>query len=152
MLGIALRAVYDLFRIRRRLMGEDRFPLLRGAEDLIYWAFSGGAFFTLLYRYNNGIVRGYLYLAIGAGMLLYHFGPSDPLVDGLCQGLKAIRKQYLFFLKNPIKKRIKGLQKNIKSFMINVKNGIRIRKKKRGEKAADGKRKTKKKTSETGSH
>lgn len=138
LLGIALRALYDLCLIRRSFYRQGRrHLLLDGAEDLIYWLFCGVAIFTLMFHYNNGIPRGFLYLAIAAGMLLYHFGPSAYVVAGIHRILAFVGKILHKFIKKPLFHVGKRLQNHIKSIKIR-------RSEKRKERAAGEEKKKKK--------
>ena len=63
-------ALYDLIRIFRRVVPHGVWPV--ALEDLCYWVGTALLIFQLLYRENDGAVRGYALLAVGVGMLVYH--------------------------------------------------------------------------------
>lgn len=145
--GIALRAVYDFFLIRRSFCdpGTERL-LLDSAEDLIYWIFCGTVVFTVLYHYNSGIPRGYLYLAVGGGMLLYHFGPSSYVVRAVHRICLTLKKIFERRIKKPLQIAGKHLQKHVKSITIKAEKSLReaSRSRKKRASAAGTKRNTKK--------
>lgn len=78
--GIGMLFVYDLFRIFRRVAKHG--TLWIAIEDMFFWV--GGAFwlFRLMYRENDGIVRGFVILGVFLGMLLYNLGCSRWVVRG----------------------------------------------------------------------
>ena len=93
LLGMALRSVYDVFRVRRRISRRTRgWRLYEAAEDIFYWMMCGVVFFAVLLEINEGILRGFLYAALAGGMLLWHFGPSDLVVVFVCKIPKKLQK------------------------------------------------------------
>lgn len=68
-MGAGLMAVYDLLRLFRLAVPHKWF--VTGAEDLLYWIFSGFATFYLLYRENDGVLRIYVICGILFSMILY---------------------------------------------------------------------------------
>ena len=69
-LGAALMLLYDVIRICRRIL--PRGIILVSIEDVIYWIVFGVAVFILLYRENDGAVRGFIVGGIAAGLFLYY--------------------------------------------------------------------------------
>ena len=70
LLGAALMLLYDMIRICRRIF--PRGIILVSIEDVIYWIVFGVAVFILLYRENDGAVRGFIVGGIAAGLFLYY--------------------------------------------------------------------------------
>ncbi len=68
--GALILAVYDLLRIFRRVVSHGTVGI--ALEDMLYWILTAFLVFALLYRENDGAVRGYALIAVGLGMLLYH--------------------------------------------------------------------------------
>lgn len=60
---------YDCFRVLRRLIPHNSVAI--AIQDLFFWIVTGFSIFALLYRYNNGSIRGYCILGMGLGMLFY---------------------------------------------------------------------------------
>ena len=56
-------ALYDLIRIFRRVVPHGVWPV--ALEDLCDWVGTALLIFQLLYRENDGAVRGYALLAVG---------------------------------------------------------------------------------------
>ena len=70
LLGAALMLLYAVIRICRRIL--PRGIILVSIEDVIYWIVFGVAVFILLYRENDGAVRGFIVGGIAAGLFLYY--------------------------------------------------------------------------------
>lgn len=68
--GAILFLLYDVFRIFRRLFAHGN--ILIAVEDFIYWMICTGVVFLLLYRENDGMVRGVAFGGILLGMLFYY--------------------------------------------------------------------------------
>ena len=143
LLGIVLRALYDLCLIRRALFRtKGKRPLTAAAEDLMYWLFCGVVVFALMFRHNSGVPRAFLYLAVAAGMVLYHFGPSGYVVAGVSRALRRIGRFLHSRIIKPLMRFGKRLQNRLKSITIK-------RNQNRKEQTA-GEKKKKKKTSRRG--
>ena len=69
LLGIAAGFCYDLLRVWRRFQKQSLF--LVSLQDFIYWFLLGFAGFRLIYGYNAGTLRLFVFLGIGLGALLY---------------------------------------------------------------------------------
>lgn len=69
--GIIAAFIYDLFRIRRRVIRAC--ALLVHVEDLLYWMLAAVLFFITAYYSNDGEIRGYMFVGAGIGAVLYAF-------------------------------------------------------------------------------
>lgn len=69
LIGAALFLLYDFLRIFRRIIPHG--SLWIGVEDIIYWLIYTGVVFVMLYRENDGMVRGFAIGGLAFGMLLY---------------------------------------------------------------------------------
>lgn len=67
--GAGLMVVYDVLRIFRMVIKHK--PVFTGIEDMAYWIYASLVSFSLLYRQNDGGLRGYVIVGIFTGMLLY---------------------------------------------------------------------------------
>ena len=68
--GVFILVLYDLLRIFRRVLPHGVWAI--ALEDVLYWIATALLIFQLLYRENDGAVRGYALLAVASGMVLYH--------------------------------------------------------------------------------
>lgn len=116
--GMALVAMYDVFRILRRIIPHRYF--LIGLEDFIYWIVAACLVFRMIFQYNNGTIRIPGMIILFLGMFLYHYFISNPFV-------RFINKKIIL----PVKKFVGGLFRGLKKFANKVKMRIEIKRKKR---------------------
>ena len=129
LIGGALFLLYDIFRIFRRVVPHGNFWI--GVEDFFYWLCCTAVVFVMLYRENDGMVRGFSIGGIMIGMLLYYFLLSrfviriNVMVFGTVFGLlgKIFGTILLPFRKHG-KKIIHFLRKRLKKVCRAVKIGL----------------------------
>lgn len=128
-LGAALTACYDLLRIFRRVVRHGTIAI--AVEDFSYWLAVTGVFSLVLYQENDGMVRGFAFLGILVGMLLYHGLCSRYVVRFFSWGLNRLKKGIrttLHFLFSPMAKVLKkvgrALKKQLKKIWKTVKIGL----------------------------
>lgn len=76
--GMGYMMVYDVLRILRGLTPHGAF--LISIEDVVYWMFCSLSSFTILYRQNDGTLRGFAIAGVVLGMLAYNHFISRYLV------------------------------------------------------------------------
>lgn len=97
LLGVLMGVFFDFYRetrrkVRLKKLGTDIF-------DFLVWVFFAGlAFGTLLYV-NNGEVRGFTFLGIFLGLLVYFGFFSRPAVKGIRLTVHAGSKVFSFLWK-----------------------------------------------------
>lgn len=104
LLGAALMLLYDVIRICRRIL--PRGIILVSIEDVIYWIVFGVAVFILLYRENDGAVRGFIVGGIAVGLFLYY------------QLLGRWLMKWMGVLIRSLKKRLKKAMEKVKIKLI----------------------------------
>ncbi|WP_273479667.1 spore cortex biosynthesis protein YabQ [Acetivibrio straminisolvens] len=67
--GMIVAFIYDIFRVRRKAIKSSN--LIVYFEDFIYWIIVALILFAIIYRSNEGELRGYLILGIANGIVLY---------------------------------------------------------------------------------
>lgn len=97
--GILLLA-YDMLRILRRLIPHDGFFI--AVEDFFFWVIASLFIFAMIYRVNDGVIRGFSALGVVLGGVLYHYSISDLLVRGISALFHLIIK-FLKILLTPLK-------------------------------------------------
>lgn len=90
--GLVLLA-YDFLRIIRRLIKHG--ILLLAVEDIIFWIAAGIFIFAMIYRQNNGIIRGFAVMGMSAGMLLYNRLVRDRLVNIIVKLIRLLIKPFV---------------------------------------------------------
>ena len=91
-LGLWLMACYDLIRISRILI--SRWPWLGGLEDFFYWIYVSLSVFALLYRLNDGVLRGWAVGCVFLGMIFYDRIVSRNLMKALKKAVDGIKINY----------------------------------------------------------
>lgn len=125
--GAGILLIYDAIRIFRRVVPHGVFAV--ALEDVLYWAGTALLVFELLYRENDGAVRGYALFAVAAGMLIYHQTVSGWLVRHIagvlnwCLGiflkpLKAVWKKIVQVCRVAVRFYKKKLKKGLKEFIM----------------------------------
>jgi Predicted membrane protein len=99
--GALLLLIYDVLRILRRLIKHDDF--LVALEDLIFWVFASLFIFIMMYKENNGIIRGFSIMGMAIGIAVYHFILSDFIVDYITKIIRALLSPLVFVIKQAIK-------------------------------------------------
>lgn len=101
--GAILLVMYDCLRIFRKVVKHG--AVLMSIEDIIYWTISSVLIFRMMYRLNDGIIRGFSLLGILIGMVLYKYTISDDVVKGISFVLikvKMMMKKVIHILLKPI--------------------------------------------------
>lgn len=85
--GMTIFFLYDCIRIVRRII--PHVGCLVGLEDIIFWVISGIFMFQMMYRQNNGIIRGFVIVGVSIGMVIYLHMFSRFLVNGVTRVIKG---------------------------------------------------------------
>jgi spore cortex biosynthesis protein YabQ len=91
LLGAVMVVVYDLLRVLRRMFRHGIIWI--SLEDFLYWIVGGGLFFLYLCRDNNGIIRGYIILAMVLGACGYYGLCSRPLMHRMEKIIISVKKR-----------------------------------------------------------
>lgn len=95
--GMCIAASYDILRVFRRVIKCGYVNV--GIQDFLFWLAAGIAIFSMVFQFNEGTVRGYIFLALFFGAYIYHKSVSRPIVRFLTVFLNFI---FTFFLKKPL--------------------------------------------------
>lgn len=162
--GAIILLAYDLLRIVRRLIKHGSFFL--AIEDILFWVMASVFIFAMIYRENNGIIRGFTIMGMTIGMVLYHYIISEHLVYIITKLIRTLFKpfsiafkyikKFFLFIGKKVKKafllfllRLKKISKSVK-ITINSKKQAKADKhnKKKLEKNKKAEEKKRKKQSE----
>lgn len=88
---------YDVLRIIRRLIKHNGFFM--AVEDLLFWVITSVFIFAMIYRENNGIIRGFSVMGMAIGMVLYHYILSDMIVSLITKFIFTLLRPLRFVLK-----------------------------------------------------
>ena len=96
--GMFIAIFYDVLRIIRRVIKHH--DIIVGIQDFLFWVIVGVAVFSMIFQYNDGVVRGYIFLALMLGAYIYHKSVSSFLVKYISKVLNFI---LTLLLKKPLK-------------------------------------------------
>lgn len=94
--GMIMMVGYDFFRISRRVIRHR--PAWIIVEDLCYWIGSGFFLFSWIYRENSGILRGYFFVGLVLGMVIWHNTIGDFLVRFIAGIVSFFTKRLKFLI------------------------------------------------------
>ena len=67
--GAVAALVYDVLRVWRRLHRQSLFVV--SFQDFVYWFVTGVAAFRVIYRYNAGVLRLFVFVGACLGAIIY---------------------------------------------------------------------------------
>lgn len=127
--GVIIGILFDFFRILRRSFSTGN--ILTAIEDILFWICVGIIFLYSIFVYNNGAIRGYMFLGIFCGAILYLITLSKIFIKiNVCilNFIKQIITIIIRILSAPIKIvvniLIKFLLKPICNILVKLKNII----------------------------
>lgn len=142
--GAIVLSVYDVLRILRRVIKHN--SIFIAIEDLIFWVVSSVFIFAMMYRQNNGIIRGFSVMGMAIGMILYHYILSELFVNLVTKLMNALLspirfvmrqvKRLLHYITFRGKKLINFLQLRLKKLSKLVTMKLGVKRNKRDEKRA----------------
>lgn len=94
--GIIVSFVFDLFRIKRIVFGTGKISII--IEDFIYWIICGVLLLVMTHIYCNGEIRGYLFIGIILGIIIYILLFSIIIINALSYLLNKILSPFIFLL------------------------------------------------------
>lgn len=111
-LGMILFLLYDFLIIARRVVKHGKLSM--GVEDMLYWIANTFLIFKLLFKYNFGIIRWFVILGVGLGMLICKLALGEWFVrimsEKIGDFLKFVKK-VIISMKNKANKYVKILEK-----------------------------------------
>ena len=122
--GFLIGIVFDVFRIFRKAIKTS--DIVTYIQDILFWMISCFIILYSLFKFNNGNIRGYVFLGIIIGYLIYFLLFSKTLIKINLYFINLIKKVLYYLLFLPIKKTFlftkKVFFKPIIIISINLKN------------------------------
>ena len=112
--GIIIGIFFDLFRILRKSFKTSNF--ITYIEDFLFWILTGFSILFTLFKFNNGEIRLYMFLAIVIGILIYMIIFSSYIIKvnvSIIIVIKKIIKKILLYTYIPLKIVFKSVKKII---------------------------------------
>ena len=113
--GIFIGIIFDIFRILRRSFKTPNFVTY--IEDGIFWLVSVSSVLYLLFVFNNGEIRGYIFIGIFLGIAMYMLFLSKTIVKFSVK-IIVFFKEIIYKILKVIIYPIKIILKFIKNILI----------------------------------
>lgn len=109
--GFLIGLLFDIFRILRKSFKTKDF--LTYIQDFLFWILAGIIILYSLFKFNNGEIRGYVFLGIFIGVITYLFLFSKYFIKVNLKIIEIIKTILKFCFIIPIKHFFKFLKKNV---------------------------------------
>lgn len=124
--GFLIGVLFDIFRILRKSFKTKDF--LTSIEDILFWIISGGIILYTIFKFNNGELRGFIFIGLILGSLLYMLLFSKIFIKVNLYIINLLKKIFHYLIIIPIQfiyKIIKKLfLKPISFVIINFKKNL----------------------------
>lgn len=103
--GISIGILFDIFRILRKSF--KTVDWITYIQDILFWILTGIIILFSIFQFNNGEVRGYIFIGIILGVLLYMLTISKYLIKCSVTIINLIKKIISYpinLIKNILKK------------------------------------------------
>ena len=107
--GFLIGLLFDIFRIHRKSFKTSNF--ITTLQDILFWILAGIITLYSILKFNNGEIRGYLFVGISIGVIIYLFLFSKIFITINVLIIKVIKKIFYYILILPTKKIFKFLKK-----------------------------------------
>lgn len=119
--GFLIGILFDIFRIIRKSFKTA--DLVTYIEDFLFWIISGTIVLYSIFKFNNGELRGFIFLGIILGALIYILVFSKTFIKINLYIINFIKKIVIYTLIIPIKFLYKIIKKLfIKPIVVTVIN------------------------------
>ena len=124
--GFLIGLLFDIFRILRKSFKTTDF--ITYLEDICFWVITGSIILYSIFKFNNGELRGYIFVGILCGVLAYMLIFSKIFIKVNLFIINFIKKIYYFAIIIPISFVSKILKriffKPISFFIINLRKTL----------------------------
>lgn len=86
--GVTIGLSYDFIRILRRIVRHSK--IFVALEDFFFWIIVGLFVFNYILRANSGSMRGFIFIGMSLGSLLYFLTISKWLIATFVKGLQLL--------------------------------------------------------------
>lgn len=95
--GAVIGVVRDCFLMIKKKGGEEK--LLSDILDIIFWSVAAVIMFSVIFFANNGHIRGFEFLGVILGAIIYSFTVSRAVIAGFDILYKIFLRIFKFFFK-----------------------------------------------------
>jgi len=109
--GFLIGLLFDIFRIARRSFKTSDF--ITNIEDILFWILAGISILFTIFKFNDGILRSYIFLGLLLGSLVYMLVFSKIFIKVSVSIINFIKKLFYIIIINPLKLVFKFLKRLI---------------------------------------
>ena len=117
--GMSIGILFDIFRILRKSFKTIDF--ITYIQDFLFWLLAGAILLYSIFSFNNGELRGYIFIGVILGIILYMLILSKYFVK-ISVAIINILKKIIY---TPIKFIINFVKKHIIEHFIKIVNKIK---------------------------
>ena len=117
--GMSIGILFDIFRILRKSFQTIDF--ITYIQDFLFWLLAGAILLYSIFSFNNGELRGYIFIGVILGIILYMLILSKYFVK-ISVAIINILKKIIY---TPIKFIINFIKKHIIEHFIKIVNKIK---------------------------
>jgi len=88
--GIVIGIVFDIFRIFRRSFKTN--DIITYIQDILFWFATGCILLFSIFTFNNGELRGYIFIGIILGLVLHLIVLSKYLINMFLKIINLLRR------------------------------------------------------------
>lgn len=88
--GIVIGIVFDIFRIFRRSFKTN--DIINYIQDILFWFVTGCILLFSIFTFNNGELRGYIFIGIILGLVLHLIVLSKYLINMFLKIINLLRR------------------------------------------------------------
>lgn len=88
--GIVIGIVFDIFRIFRRSFKTN--DIITYIQDILFWFVTGCILLFSIFTFNNGELRGYIFIGIILGLVLHLIVLSKYLINMFLKIINLLRR------------------------------------------------------------
>lgn len=124
--GVLISVFFDIFRVLRKSFKTS--DLVTYIEDIIFWLATGMFLLYVIFKFNNGEIRAYIFLGIALGVTLYILLFSKYFIKintKIINILKDIICKLFNIIIYPIKLLRKAMLKPISFIIINIRKSTK---------------------------
>ena len=98
--GFLIGLLFDIFRIIRKTFKTKDF--ITYIQDIIFWLLSGALVLYSIFKFNNGELRGFIFIGISCGTILYLLLFSKLFINVNVFAINLLKKIIFYSLIMPI--------------------------------------------------
>ena len=128
LVGVLIGLLFDIFRVLRKTFKTT--DIITYIEDILFWILTGFLILYTIFRFNNGEIRGFIFLGTILGTIVYLLLFSKVFISVNIRIVNIIKTIVIFIMKIVIYP-LKSIFKPVKFAVINLskyaKNVIKIK-------------------------